>query len=170
MGRGNCCVNGPYEGLWYIDRELTDVYWNRDTEEYQLMRDIGYNDFFKCEYSETESEYNFNDMLDIIRERMMLKYKSFVVTDRWISDGGSRCDRRAFLENELFFIAVEDNEWSYAIELIQKGPESLSGLQKRNYQTYLNALRDIIIDVYGEVSYRRGPWMSGTIVKEDVAV
>ena len=170
MGRGNCMVNGPYEGLWYIDRDLIDVYWNSYTEEYKLMRDVGHDEFMKCDYSEIESEYNFNDMIDIIRDRMMLKYKSFVATDRWISDGGSRCDRRAFAENELFFIAVEDNEWSYAIELIQKGPESLSGLQKRFYQTYLDSLRDIILDVYGEVSYRAGAWTSGTIVKEVVAV
>lgn len=170
MGRGNCMVSGDYEGLWYIDRDLIDVYWNRNTEEYQLMGEIGYNEFMNCEYSEEESEYNFNDMLEIIRDRMMLKYNSFVATDRWISDGGSRCDRRAFAENELFFIAVEDNEWSYAIELIQKGPESLAGLQKRLYETYLNSLRDIILDVYGEVSYRNGPWMHGTIHKEDVAV
>ena len=170
MGRGNCCVNGPYEGLWYIDRDFIDVYWSRDTEDYKLMRDIGYDEFMNCEYSQVESEYNYNDMIDIIRDRMMLKYNSFVATDRWVSDGGSRCDRRAFAENELFFIAVEDNQWSYAIELIQKGPESLSGLQKRFYQTYLNSLRDIILDVYGEVSYRTSAWTSGTIVKENVAV
>ena len=170
MGRGNCMVNGPYEGLWYIDRDLIDVYWNSYTEEYKLMRDVGCNEFMKCDYSQSESEYNYDDMLEIIRNRMMLKYKSFVEADRWVSDGGSRCDRKAFLENELFFIAVEDNEWSYAIELIQKGPESLAGLQKRFYQTYLDSIRDIILDVYGEVSYRNGPWMHGTIVKEDMAV
>lgn len=170
MGRGNCCVNGPYEGLWYIDRDFIDVYWSKDTEEYKLMRDIGYDEFMNCEYSQSESEYNYEDMLEIIKHRMMLKYDSFVAIDRWISDGGSRCDRKAFLENRLFFIAIEDNEWSYAIELIQKGPESLEGLQKRLYQTYLDSLRDIILDVYGEVSYRNGPWLHGTIVKEDVAV
>ena len=79
-------------------------------------------------------------------------------------------DRKAFLENELFFIAVEDNQWSYAIELIQKGPEYLAGFQKRFYQTYLDAIKNILLDYYGEVSYRRGAWMSGTIKKEEVAV
>ena len=26
MGRGNVCVTGPYEGLFYIDNDYTDVY------------------------------------------------------------------------------------------------------------------------------------------------
>ena len=170
MGRGNCCTFGDYEGLWYIDRDLIDVYYNGETDESRVARDIELDEFTSFKYSDIESEYNFNDMLDVVRDRMMVKFPSFNVTDRWVSDGGSRCDRRAFLENDLFFIAVEDNQWSYAIELIQKGPENLAGLQKRFYQTYLNAIRDILLDYYGEVSYRRGAWTSGNIKKEDMAV
>lgn len=170
MGRGNCCTYGPYEGLWYIDRDLIDVYYNEEEEEYFLARDLGYDGLIKSRYSPAESEFNFEDMLEVIKERMMAKFKSFRPIDRWISDGGRRCDRHAFLESELFFIAVEDNQWSYAIELIQKGPESLAGLQKRFYQTYLEGIKNILLDYYGEVSYRNGAWMSGTIKKEEVAV
>ena len=170
MGRGNCCTYGPYEGLWYIYRDLIDVYYNEENDEYKVMRDIEYNEFAGYQYSYSESEYNYDDMLEVIKDRMMAKFKSFSPVDRWVSDGGTRCDRHAFLESELFFIAVEDNQWSYAIELIQKGPEYLSGLQKRFYQTYLDAIRDILLDYYGEVSFRRGAWMSGTIKKEVVEV
>ena len=170
MGRGNCCTYGPYEGLWYIDRDLIDVYYNADTDESRVVRDIDLAEFPSFTYSPWESEYNYDDMIEVITERMVAKFPSFTPVDRWVSDGGTRCDRHAFLENELFFIAVEDNEWSYAIELIQKGPENLSGLQKRFHQTYLDGIRDVILDYYGEVSFRRGAWMSGTIKKEVVAV
>ena len=170
MGRGNCCTYGPYEGLWYIDRDLIDVYYNEETDEYKVARDIDLSEFPSYKYSYTESDFNFDDMLDVIKERMIAKFTSFEPVDRWVSDGGTRCDRHAFLENELFFIAVEDNQWSYAIELIQKGPENLAGLQKRFYQTYLDAIKNILLDYYGEVSYRCGAWMSGTIKKEEVAV
>ena len=170
MGRGNCCTFGEYEGLWYIDRGLIDVYYNEDEDEYRVEREISLDEFPSWRYSQGESEFNFEDMLEIIRERMMAKFPSFKPADRWVSDRGIRCDRHAFLESELFFIAVEDNQWSYAIELLQKGPEHLAGLQKRFYQTYLNAIRDILLDYYGEVSYRCGAWLSGTIKKEEVAV
>ena len=170
MGRGNCCTFGDYEGLWYIDRDLIDVYYNAETDESRLARDIDLDEFPSFRYSDIESQFNFDDMIGVIKERMVAKFKSFHPVDRWVSDGGSRCDRHAFLESELFFIAVEDNEWSYAIELIQKGPEYLAGFQKRFYQIYLNAIRDILLDYYGEVSYRNGAWMSGTIKKEDLAV
>lgn len=54
------------------------------------------------------------------------------------------CNARAILESRLFYIAVEDNEWSMAIELLQKKDpcdNHLLGLQKRYYQRYLNGMK-----------------------------
>ena len=47
MGRGNVCVNGEYEGLYYIDRDHTDVYRRSDPmsdedPETRLMGDLDY--------------------------------------------------------------------------------------------------------------------------------
>ena len=56
-------------------------------------------------------------------------------------------ERRVILENELFYICVEDNEWSLAVELIQKDGYSdcqsawLAGLQKRRYREYLDSMK-----------------------------
>ena len=43
------------------------------------------------------------------------RFKSFSRCNEWISSS-----EKAVLENSLFYIVVEDNEWSIAIKLIQK--------------------------------------------------
>ena len=62
---------------------------------------------------------------------------------------GSGNERRVILENELFYICVEDNEWSLAVELVQKDGYSdcqsawLAGLQKRRYREYLDSMKKL---------------------------
>jgi hypothetical protein len=74
------------------------------------------------------------------------------------------------LQNELFYICAEDNEWSTAIELIQKeaelGPD-LSGLQAQHYETYLNGIRDVLLEQFNQIWTYGGPWTSSPIRKEN---
>lgn len=173
MGRGNVCVSGAYEGLWYIDKDCLSLYRDRENEdEYVYGVELGYDALTsgRFEYDEFASQDQYDDMVESLRAEITGRYDSFSVIDRWVSNHGNRCDRRAILENELFFIALEDNEWSVAVELLQKGPEELAGLQARHYEGYLETLKKIILDLFGQVSYRNGAWMSGTIRKEEVAV
>lgn len=73
------------------------------------------------------------------------------------------------LENKLFYIAMEDNEWSLAIELIQKGGEydgeEKVGLQMGLYRNYLKGIEEILVEMNGEVGTYAGAWTHGTIRK-----
>ena len=70
------------------------------------------------------------------------------------------------MENDLFYIVTEDNEWSMAIKLIQK--EDASGyLQSKTYEKYLNGIRDCLFMQFDELGVYAGPWTSGTIYKKD---
>ncbi len=151
MGRGNVCTLGKYEGLWYIDYDKFCDY-NREDEDEDAPEAVMWQD----------------DFIEYLQQEMMSRYKSFEVVDRWVSDCGCRCDKHAILESKLFFVAIEDNQWSLAIELIQRVPEELAGLQAKHYEGYLETIKNIILDLFGEVSYRNGAWMSGTIRKEDI--
>lgn len=45
MGRGNVCVTGKCEGLYYIDRGYTDVYRRSDDEfETRLREELSYDE------------------------------------------------------------------------------------------------------------------------------
>ncbi len=171
MGRGNVCTTGRYEGLWYIDNDFLAVYRHKDTDERYMENELGYEQLTSgdYEYDQIDSEYEYEAMVEMLRTDITEKFHSFRYADKWVSNHGNRCDRHAILENNLFFIALEDNECSVAVELLQKGPEELAGLQARHYEHYLEAIKNIILDMYGQVSYRNGAWMSGTIKKEDVA-
>ena len=73
------------------------------------------------------------------------------------------------MENSLFEIKIVDNEWSYAIELIQKEndyDDCLSGLQKKHYQSYLDGMKDILLGMFPEIGcYCGNPWTHGTITE-----
>lgn len=85
-------------------------------------------------------------------------------------------ERRVILENELFYICVEDNEWSLAVELVQKDSYSdcesawMAGLQKRRYREYLDSMKKALLARLPSIGIRTGAWTSGTITREEAGV
>lgn len=169
MGRGNVCVFGKCEGLYYVDNEFLDVYKREDEDgepEYRTLRDVGDDDDF--EYSESESYFNREDFTYRFAERMRTRFPSFEIVDKWISS-----TRKAVLENDLFYVVQEDNMWSLAIELIQKegeyGGEEKVGLQMGLYLKFLKGIEEILLDMHGEVAAYCGAWQS-RVIKQEVKV
>ena len=94
---------------------------------------------------------------------MEKKFKSFVATGN---------DFGTILENELFEIEIEDNQWSYAVKLIQKEcwyDNHLEGLQKKHYENYLNGIKNILLEMFPSIGCYGGAWTHGIIKREDVA-
>lgn len=176
MGRGNVCTNGPCEGLYYIDNDHYHVYRNSedmsDYPETRLMGELDYADIASGPWA-YDDEGTGNE-LDDIEERFMADFcrmfPSFERPDKefWLG----RSDRRVILESKLFYICMEDNEWSMAVELIQKtddwGDYVSPGLQHRHYQRYLDGIKRCLLNRLPSIGTRNGPWMSGTIKKEDL--
>ncbi|WP_261378531.1 hypothetical protein [Paenibacillus agilis] len=97
------------------------------------------------------------------------KYKTFSECDIWTSR-----DEKAVLESTLFYIVVQDNEWSMAIKLIQKEQDYCSkgnfeNLQKGLYQKYLEGIKQCLFNQFEELGIYGGAWTSGTIRKQEVA-
>ena len=87
---------------------------------------------------EIGSSYEEEDVLECFCTELRKLCPSFqpaANSNVWLGN-----ERRVILENELFYICVEDNEWSLAIELVQKDGYSdcesvwMAGLQKRRYR------------------------------------
>lgn len=167
MGAGNVCVFGKCEGLYYVDNGFLDVYSREDEhgdKEYRLSKDVEYGDT-EFKYDESESYFNRVDFDWHFAELMRARFPSFELVDKWISE-----DRKAILENGLFYVVYEDNQWSLAIELIMKegeyGGEEKVGLQMGLYQKYLKGIEDILLDMYGTVGTYSSAWTSGTITRK----
>ena len=165
MGRGNVSVNGPYEGLFYIDREDVDLYTLKKDGEIQvrLLRDMEQDDFKYWSFSPDLSRIAMDDILENLKFEFMARFSSFGEVDDWISR-----DRQAILESNLFYVALEDNEWSLAVELIQKDDFRLYCVQKHHYNCYLNAIKEILLGMLPSIGTYAGPWTSGRITKEEL--
>lgn len=166
MGRGNVCVFGKYEGLYYADRDYLDFYVPIDGEadDGKFLGEIDYCDFGDYEYDEFLSRIYYEDFVYELTDMLIKKFKSFAKTGN---------DYGVILENELFEIEIEDNEWSYAVKLIQKEcwyDNHLEGLQKKHYQNYLDGIKDIMLELFPSIGSYSGAWTSGTITREDAKI
>ena len=149
MGRGNVCVFGEYEGLYYID-------WDNFSSE------------FEDEYGNVIQDYDlqreeWEDSLEQFISDFTKRFKSFSRCDEWIGNS-----EKAILENSLFYITIEDNEWSIAIKLIQKEQGyydngNIENLQAKHYKNYLDGMKDCLFNQFEELGIYGGPWTSGRI-------
>jgi multimeric flavodoxin WrbA len=130
MGRSNVCVFGKYEGLYYID-------WDNFSNQYENKYGQIITDY---DFQREEWESSLAEFISDFRE----KFKTFVPCDKWINN-----NEKAVLENSLFYIVTQDNEWSMAIKLIQKEQdyhtnENIVVLQGRFYKTYLEGIKNCL--------------------------
>ena len=165
MGRGNVCTFGKYEGLYYAERDYLDFYVPIDGEadEGKLLEEMEHNDFSNYEYDEFISRSYYEDFISLFVSLFRGKFKSFSATGK---------DYEVILENELFTIEVEDNEWSYAVKLIQKEDaydNHLEGLQKKHYKNYLEGMKNALLEIFPSIGCYGGAWTSGRITRNDAA-
>lgn len=177
MGCGNVRVNGPCEGLFYIDNDDLQVYRSyAKKDETRLQRELSPTDIMEDAWllDEMLSSYEEEDVLECFCNEMRKlcpSFKSAASDNVWFGR-----ERRAILENELFYICVEDNEWSLAVELVQKDGYSdcqsawLAGLQKRRYREYLDSMKKALLARLPSIGVRTGPWTHGTITREEAGV
>ena len=167
MGRGNVCVHGPCEGLYYIDTDDFKTYRRDDGEETKLLGMLDYAALTDGSwvYDSDLSERELEDILDSFSDCFTNMFPSFSRTgaDVWLDRS-----RRAILENTLFYVAIEDNEWSVAVELLQKefdDCEDLTGFQKRHYKSYLNGMQSCLLEILPGIGTYTGPWTSRRILR-----
>lgn len=180
MGRGNVCTTGKYEGLLYIDNGDFHVYRRADdTDEWpetRLMGELDYAELTSGEWAYDE-EGTMNEKDDVLECFVVDFCQMFPSFDRpseevWLTEPGfgSR-SRLVLLERKLFRIVLEDNEWSLAVELIQKeepwGDVWMENLQKRLYQKYLDGMKKALLKRLPAIGTYSGAWTSGRIKREE---
>lgn len=170
MGRGNVCVFGKYEGLYYIDNALLHEYTchNEDGEyESRKQGELSYEELTgnHWRFDEWQSNQNWEDAKYDFITAIQARFPSLQKCSKRIEH-----DRLAILENNLFYVAVADNEWGQAVMLIQKEHwcYDLTGLQKRHYQRYLDAIRDSLFEQFDTLGTYAGAWTHGTICRSDI--
>lgn len=184
MGRGNIRMDGPCEGLFYIDYDNLHVYRRDDpsSDEYEtkFQREMGPDEVVSLGYSdicrdgwyfdEFASEEEISDVLSMFCDEMQRRCPSFEEPDgtMWTCK-----DRRVILMNRLFYICIEDNEWSLAVELVQRESypdceeEWMAGIQKTHYKRFLEAMKESLLEILPSIGIYAGPWTHGIVNKEE---
>lgn len=173
MGRGNVCVTGQFEGLFYIDNDDWRVYRHDDGEdepETILGRDLAYDDITDGGWIDDDwgSQEELGDIRECFIDSFTDRFPSFkkIEDEKWLDR-----TREVLLESRLFYICIEDNEWSLAVELIQKEDpydDHLTGLQKQHYRRYLEGMKQSLLKRLPCIGTYAGAWTSGTIRREEV--
>ena len=147
MERGKVSMFGKCKGLYYVDNDFLDVYSKVDengNKVFSLLCDLEDDSF---EYDWNESSFRRDEYERQFIEQVKDRFPSFEYVNKWISK-----TRRALLENELFYIVCEDNQYGLSIELLQKEGEYESeakiGLQMGLYLKYLKGIEDILLSTY----------------------
>lgn len=162
MGRGNCNVNtGIGEKVYYVDNDLLQLYYEKANPEHIVFgKELTIENSSQYEYDQDESQQFFDDTINNIKTQLMKKFKSLKETNHW---NGRR--KHVILESDSFEIALEDNEWSIAFELLMK-PDGNAGLKKNNAKSFGKGLRDILLDNFEKIYIRTSAWTCGKVTKE----
>ena len=179
MGRGNVCVTGAYEGLYYIDNDDFHVYrrddlCSDDEFESRLLKDLSYQELTGGEwyYCESDTAEEEDGILECFVEGFTKLFPAFrrpEPAELRLKDEG-----RVLLESKLFYIALEDNQWSLAVKLLQKeepwGLPWMENLQKKLHETYLEGMKRCLLEVLPSIGTYKGAWQSGRITREEILV
>lgn len=160
MGKGNIAV-GIHDGLYYVDYDHLYVYHHKDdVNDQRLGRDIKLENFSQYQYDEILSNINMTNFIDTLEEQFRIRFPSFVSCSRYEQKS------HVIAENHLYMLALEDNEWSIAVELLAKENNNL-GLQKHHFPILYDQLKYILLTLFPEIHTRIGPWTSRCIKRED---
>ena len=180
MGKGNICTHGEFEAVFYVDMDFIDTYYKQsrceccgqtngvdEDEEQQTAKqlyDAGISYLDKDSdwtHDADVSRMNWEFMIEAIQEKLSRRFPSFQTCNEWRHRPG----HTIVLKNELFEIAVADNEWSAAWMLLERTDIDDAGsnrnLMRQNYTSYLEGLKNALVETWGECYGYGGPWTSG---------
>jgi len=147
VGRGNFCPCGEFADQWYIDYDAYE--WDDD------------------EHEEYEIDYELlNEDIDILMDEICKRFPSFYREEKQMNHYWGQ---RQILENKFFVIGTADNEWSEAVFIQMKDdiwPCEQENLAIRHFESYCKGIREIMLDLFGTIYLRNGPWMSSKLMKE----
>lgn len=159
----NVSVNPDREALFYVDYSHMDVYVN-DSNDVKTNNDpaIAQNpDVYR--FDDTLTQARFDSFKKQFVKKMQDKFKSLKPHD--ITTKG----KHQLLMNDMFIIAFEDNDWSVAVELLENPKSKNPNLRPNLFPNFQKGMRDILLDLVGEIHIRTGSWSTQKMTKADAA-
>lgn len=152
--KGN--INVPNGGeLFYVHYDSMNLYIDKNKPEdgYKMKKEIPSYGFSRYTWDKKASQQKYDTWLNVFKSRMCKKFKSLKPVDQY-----AHRSQRIILQNKLFIIAIEDNEWSFAVELMENEDSKCVGLQRRHFGSFYKGLKSILMDTVDQIYIRTGSW------------
>ena len=114
-------------------------------------------------FDDTLTQARFDSFKKQFVKKMQDKFKSLKPHD--ITTKG----KHQLLMNDMFIIAFEDNDWSVAVELLENPKSKNPNLRPNLFPNFQKGMRDILLDLVGEIHIRTGSWSTQKMTKVDAA-
>ena len=187
METRNIRAHHDCEGLFYLDKNLLDVYrkvvrcgecgqvksfdWSIAPKTARELQFEGINYSFcgedvewHCDF--LESQQNWQDMEDYMCTYILDEFCSFRPVAKWHGYRGAR----VLLENAVFKVLLADNGWSAVwCLLLRENLDPCCGFRHQFHQPYSAAIRTALLTKYGEVIDSDEAWKHGKIYQLEVS-
>lgn len=147
-------------GLFYIDYKDIFHYNKPNESDFLKEKEINPADLENYEFNQTISQAYYDKCLDKISTYLADKFDSISKVDE------REKKKHIIAKNHLFEIAIEDNNWSVAIQLLPI-KKANKGLQKQMYYAFLHGLRNALFEEFDTLYVRNGSWSQIPITKND---
>lgn len=147
--------------LYYVDYDHMNVYVNiNDANDIKVGKDpdaLAHPETYQ--FDEALTQARFDNFKNQFIQRMQARYKSLQQIDE-VKKGVHH-----ILTSDMFTVAFEDNNWSVGVELLNNKKCKNENLRAHLLPSFAKGMRDILIDLVGEVQVRTGSWSADTIDK-----
>lgn len=147
--------------LYYVDYDLMNVYVNKNNQsDIKIGKDpiaLANPDVYI--FDETLTQTRYDRFKEKFIKEMQTRYKSLKPVSKTVKGV------HHLLASDLFIIAFEDNNWSIGIELLNNPKCKDTTQQETLLPTMAKSMRDILLDLTGEIHTRTGSWSTEIIDK-----
>ena len=147
-------------GLFYIDYKDIFIYNKPNDSELLKEKDIMPDEFNNYEFNQDASQAYYNNCIDKLADSMSKKFTSISKIDK------TDKKKHIIAGNQLFEIALEDNQWSIAVQLLPV-KKANKGLQKQMYYAFLHGLRESLFEQFNTLYVRNGSWSQMPVTIND---
>lgn len=154
----NVSVN---DGLYYIHYDDVNVYQSKnDPSVLVSKKEIPQNKEDEYVLNLEKSQEQYNTWLQHFTTAMMRRFRSYKKIDTYL-----KTDRRLVLQNKMFCVIIENNDWSFAVELISLPNCPYKVLQRHLFPTFLSGMREILFSLNDTIYVRNGSWSAKPITR-----
>lgn len=162
MTKGNINVS-MRDGLFYIPYNYIHVYrLKTDKSKYLLERDITPDEADQYVFDKKRSQSRYDLWINSIVYQLTKRFKTYSRVDKYPAP-----NKRILLENSMFQIVIEDNKWSFAVELINRPGYKYPALQTKLFKNFFKGLREILLNNTDVIYTRNGTYSAQAFTQND---